>query len=145
MKVITTHAGMDFDALASLVAAKKLYPEAKICLPTPISSEVKQFMAIYGKIIPHLPAEEIKLANVTQLILVDTRWVNRIGPFRELVGRKGVKVHIYDHHPPHPNDIQGDRELCQEVGATTSILTELLREKKIPITPIEATLLILGI
>jgi len=145
LKVITTHVGMDFDALASLVAAKKLYPEAKICLPTPISSEVKQFMAIYGKIIPHLPAEEIKLANVTQLILVDTRWVNRIGPFRELVGREGVKVHIYDHHPPHPNDIQGDRELCQEVGATTSILTELLREKKIPITPIEATLLILGI
>jgi len=145
LKVITTHPGMDFDALASLVAAKKLYPEAKICLPTPFSSEVKQFMAIYGKIIPHLPAEEIELAKVTQLILVDTRWINRIGPFRELVGKEGMKVHIYDHHPPHPNDIQGDRGLCQETGATTSILTRVLRERKIPITPIEATLLILGI
>lgn len=100
MKVITTHVGMDFDALASLVAAKKLYPEAKICLPTPISSEVRQFMAIYGKIISHLPAEEMELSQVTQLILVDTRWVNRIGAFRELVGREKVKIHIYDHHPP---------------------------------------------
>jgi tRNA nucleotidyltransferase (CCA-adding enzyme) len=145
LKVITTHPGMDFDALASLVAAKKLYPEAKICLPRPISSEVKQFMAIYGKIIPHLPAEEVELSKVTQLILVDTRWVNRIGPFRELLGKEGVKVHIYDHHPPHPNDIRGDQGLCQEVGATTSILTGLLKQKKIPITPIEATLLILGI
>ena len=136
---------MDFDALASLVAGKKLYPEAKICLPRPISGEVKQFMAVYGNMVPHVPAEEIELPKVSQLILVDTRWINRIGPFRELVGREGMKVHIYDHHPPHPNDIHGDGGLCQETGATTSILTRLLREKKIPITPTEATLLILGI
>jgi tRNA nucleotidyltransferase (CCA-adding enzyme) len=30
MEVITTHMNADFDALASMLAAKKLYPEAKI-------------------------------------------------------------------------------------------------------------------
>ena len=136
---------MDFDALASLVAAKKLYPEARICFPSPVSSEVKQFMAVYGDIVPHLLPEEIELSKVSELILVDTRWITRIGSFGNLVGRKGVKIYIYDHHPPHPNDIHGDGGLCRETGATVSILTRILRERKISITPIEATLLILGI
>ena len=30
MDVITTHINADFDCLASMVAAKKLYPEAKL-------------------------------------------------------------------------------------------------------------------
>ncbi len=32
MEVITTHMNADFDSLASMVAAKKLYPEAVMCV-----------------------------------------------------------------------------------------------------------------
>jgi hypothetical protein len=33
MDIITSHTNADFDALASMVAAKKLYPEATIAVP----------------------------------------------------------------------------------------------------------------
>ena len=85
------------------------------------------------------------LDKVKRLILVDTRWINRIGIFKDLIGKKGVEIHIYDHHPPHPGDIQGDAGVCREVGATTSILVDLIKKRGIPVTPFEATLLCLGI
>ena len=33
MDVITTHVNADFDAVASMLAAKKLYPNAKLAFP----------------------------------------------------------------------------------------------------------------
>ena len=145
MEIITTHTGTDFDALASSVAARKLYPEAKISLPGSVAKEVKQFICLYGKLLENIPPEKVDLDKVKRLILVDTRWINRIGIFKELISRKGVQVHIYDHHPPHPKDIEGDGGICKEVGAAASILVSLIKKKKISITAPEATLFILGI
>ena len=145
MEIITTHTGTDFDALASSVAARKLYPEAKISLPGSVAKEVKQFICLYGKLLQDIPPEKVDLDKVKRLILVDTRWINRIGIFKELISRKGVQVHIYDHHPPHPKDIEGDGGICKEVGAAASILVSLIKKKKISITAPEATLFILGI
>jgi len=145
MQVITTHTATDFDALASMAAAKKLYPEARICFPGSLSREVKQFMYLYGKIVPSAKAGEIDLDRVKRLIIVDTRWIDRIGLFSRLIGKKGVEVHIYDHHPPHPGDIEGEGGICKEVGATISILTRLIKERGVFITPAEASLFALGI
>ena len=145
MEIITTHTGTDFDALASMVAAKKLYPEAKLSLPGSVAKEVKQFTCLYGSLLENIPSEEIDLDKVKRLILVDTRWLNRIGIFNQLISRKGVEIHIYDHHPPHPEDIEGEGGICQEVGATTSLLVSLIRKRRISISPAEATLLLLGI
>jgi len=33
MEVITTHINADFDAMASMIAAKKLYPDALLVFP----------------------------------------------------------------------------------------------------------------
>ena len=145
MQVVTTHTGCDFDALASMVAAKKLYPEAKLCLPGSPSQEVRDFLHLYGWMIPTEKLNEKDLEQVKKLILVDTRWTSRIGIFGKLVGKKGVKIHIYDHHPPHPLDIKADVEVCRQVGATTSILVEFIRKRKISVNPFEATLFVLGI
>ncbi|MEA3485823.1 MAG: DHHA1 domain-containing protein, partial [Candidatus Aerophobetes bacterium] len=54
-------------------------------------------------------------------------------------------IHLYDHHPSHPGDIEGNVGICKEVGATVSILTELIRRRKTQITPSEASLFALGI
>lgn len=145
MEIITTHTGCDFDALSSMVAAGKLYPKAKLCFSGALSREVKDFMHLYGCMVPTVKISKEELNKVKKLILVDTRWINRIGIFKDLIGRKGVKIHVYDHHPPHPADIQGDAGVCREVGATTSILVDLIRKRKITIAPFEATLLCLGI
>ena len=43
MQVITTHLNVDFDCLASMMAAKKLYPEAHMVLPGSAEGLVEEF------------------------------------------------------------------------------------------------------
>jgi tRNA nucleotidyltransferase (CCA-adding enzyme) len=44
MQVITTHLNADFDCLASMVAAKKLYPDAKMVLSGSAEKMVHQYL-----------------------------------------------------------------------------------------------------
>ncbi|MCX5719821.1 MAG: DHHA1 domain-containing protein, partial [Nitrospirae bacterium] len=89
--------------------------------------------------------KDIDLSKVTRLIVVDTKMPHRIGPFAELLTQKGIKIHIYDHHPFNKNDIRGEVEKIENVGATVTIFVEILKDKKIHMTPMEATVLALGI
>ena len=41
--VITTHVNADFDALASMLAAQKLYPEARVVFPGSQEKNLKNF------------------------------------------------------------------------------------------------------
>ncbi|HYL79904.1 MAG TPA: CBS domain-containing protein, partial [Candidatus Acidoferrum sp.] len=145
MELISTHVNADFDALASMVAASKLYPKARLLFPGSQERNVREFLRETR--FP-LQAERLKgfsLTSVARLILVDAKRGTRIGPLRALVGRPELEVHIYDHHPAHPKDIQGRLEVLREVGATTTILLDLLREQELPLSPQEATLFALGI
>ncbi|MFH1380751.1 MAG: CBS domain-containing protein, partial [Candidatus Omnitrophota bacterium] len=57
-----------------------------------------------------------------------------------------VEIHVYDHHPRTPYDIKGDVDVFQEVGATVTILLDILKKKKkVKITPLEATIMLLAI
>ena len=146
MDVITTHLNADFDTIASMLAACKLYPDAICVLPGSQEETVKGFLvrsAFYT--LPMRKPREIDLDNVTRLILVDIRTRARIGIFAELVGRPGVSVHVYDHHPEEAADVKGDFEVIRPVGSTTTILVQILKERGIPIAPDEATVMMLGI
>ncbi|UCD86809.1 MAG: CBS domain-containing protein, partial [Desulfobacterales bacterium] len=87
----------------------------------------------------------IDLNAVRRLILVDTRQASRIGKFGSIVHQPDLDIHIYDHHPSMPDDLSGSVEVIQMTGATVSILTQILRDKEIPITPEEATIMALGL
>ena len=146
MEVITTHLNADFDTFASMVAAKKLYPDAVMVFPGSQEKSLRNFFiqsTLYA--FSFEKAKNIDVHKITKLILVDIRNVSRIGKFKEIIGKKGLEVHIYDHHPPTDEDIKGDVEFTYSYGSTTTILTLILKEKKIPITPEEATILMLGI
>ena len=146
MDVITTHLNADFDTIASMLAACKLYPEAVCVLPGSQEETVKGFLvqsAFYN--LPMRKPREIDLDKVTRLILVDIRSRARIGIFGELIGRPGVPVHVYDHHPDEDADVKGDVEVIRRVGSTTTILVQILKERGILITPDEATVMMLGI
>jgi tRNA nucleotidyltransferase (CCA-adding enzyme) len=145
MEVISTHVHADFDGLAAMVAAAKLYPHARLLFPGSQERNVRDFLR--DSHFP-LPAERLKgfpLGQISRLILVDVKRATRIGPLGEVAARPGVDVHIYDHHPAHPKDVAGSLEVLREVGATTTILTGLLREQGIALTAPEATVLALGI
>jgi tRNA nucleotidyltransferase (CCA-adding enzyme) len=146
MEVITTHMNADFDALASMLAAKKLYPEAKMVFPGAQEKNLRNFfLHTSSYLFDFVRIKDVDFNKIRKLILVDTRQKKRIGKFKKLLGRNDLEIHIYDHHPPSDDDIKGDFELIQELGAGTSILTAIIREKGIKISPDEATLMSLGI
>lgn len=145
-EVITTHLNADFDALASMLAASKLYPKAALVFPGSQEKSLRNFfLHTASYLFNFTKIRHIDLHRIRRLILVDTRQKGRIGKFSRVVENKGVEIHIYDHHPPSDDDIHGDFELIREVGATTSLLAELLREKGRHVTPDEASIMSLGI
>ncbi|MDD5205652.1 MAG: CBS domain-containing protein, partial [Desulfobacterales bacterium] len=146
VEVITTHLNADFDALASMIAAKKLYPRAILVFPGSQEKNLRNFFLYSTSYLFNFARiKQIDFESVKRLILVDTRQKNRIGKFAELVNRKGVEVHVYDHHIDSEDDVRGDFEVIRHSGSTTAILTEIIRERSIPITPDEATIMSLGI
>ena len=146
MEIITTHINADFDAMASMIAAKKLYPDAVMVFPGSQENNLREFLVEstfyffdFAKI------RDLDFTKISRLILVDTRQAGRIGKFENLVKEARVDIHIYDHHPNSEDDVSGSVEVVKPVGATVTILTELIRERSIKLTPDEATILTLGI
>lgn len=146
LTIITTHLNADFDAVASMLAAQKLYPEALVVFPGSQEKNLRNFFI--SSMVYLFNMEDMKhidFSRIKKLVLVDTRQPGRIGKFSTVIDRPDVEIHIYDHHPAMPTDIQAHYSVNRLTGATVTILTDILREKKIDITPDEATILCLGI
>ena len=146
LTIITTHMNADFDALASLLAAQKLYPGALVIFPGSQEKNLRDFFITTMVYLFNMAdLKSIALDAITRLVLVDTRQPSRIGKLAQVLGKPDLEVHLYDHHPDMPNDIRGQYEVIEPLGATVTILTELIRQKNIPITAEEATVMCLGI
>ncbi|MGQ9499304.1 MAG: CBS domain-containing protein [Dissulfurimicrobium sp.] len=144
--VITTHLNADFDAMASCLAASKLYPDAKIVLPGSQERGVREFFMKSGGYTPDItPLKDICLGGIRLLVVVDTRQKTRIGVFSGILNRIDVKVHTYDHHPSSEDDIVADKAYFRQVGSNTTLMIGFLRRRRIGITPHEATFLAIGI
>lgn len=144
MDIITSHNSLDFDGLAAMVAATKLFPHAIPVIPGTLSKNVRHFMGLYKDSLVFRTPREIDLEAVERVILVDTRNPARLGSLRALEER-GCEFIIFDHHPDGPNDIDGIVNEVHMVGAVTTVLVEKIRQDDIPLTSFEATILALGI
>jgi tRNA nucleotidyltransferase (CCA-adding enzyme) len=146
LTVITTHINADFDALASMLAAQKLYPGSIIVFPGSYEKSLRNF---FIKSMVYLfnmaDIKDIDFSNIKKLVLVDTKQPSRIGKFASILKRSDLEIDIYDHHPAMANDIKGNYEVNRVIGATVSILTEIIKKKGIELSPDEATILCLGI
>ena len=140
IQVILTHEHTDFDGLASLLAASKLFAGAIPVLPRKPNRNLQHFLTLYWDAFSFVPPDELPRAHVERTIMVDTQSVVTV---------KGMnpetKIHFIDHH-------RLDRELKpgmtfegEEIGATTTLLVEKIRRAGISLASIEATLLLLGI
>lgn len=145
MEIITSHTNTDLDALASMVAAKKLYSRAEMVFPGKLSKNVEEFMSLHKDIFTFKTIKEINFAAVNRLILVDTKNPKRIGKLADLIGRPEIDVHIYDHHPWTEGDVHGSLEQVEAMGATVTLLVEKIISEGIDLTPLEATIMALGI
>jgi tRNA nucleotidyltransferase (CCA-adding enzyme) len=145
MDVIATHSNADFDGLASMVAARKLFPEAKLVLPAGAQEALRNFLAVHDLDLTKL--KDLDLSQVTRVVLVDTQEPDRIGTLKSCIEDPAVEVVVFDHHI-EPNSSCADRSkqsVIESVGATTTLLVEQLRRRHIPVTPFEATVMALGL
>lgn len=146
MDVIATHINADFDCLGSMIAAKRLYPDAVLVFPGGQERGLRHFLlesSLYAYDIKR--PKDIDLKAIKRLILVDVRNAQRIGPLADVARRPDVELHIYDHHPADENSLKGTLEVIRDVGATTTILTQLFIERNIVPNADEATMMMLGL
>lgn len=145
MDVIATHSNADFDGLASMVAARKLYPGAKLVLPAGAQEAVRNFLSVHDLDLSKL--KELVLTQITRLILVDTQEPSRIGTLTSCLENPAVEVVVFDHHVESDSVCAGrsKESVLDSVGATTTLLIEQLQRRHIPVTPFEATVMALGL
>jgi tRNA nucleotidyltransferase (CCA-adding enzyme) len=145
LELVVGHANPDFDAYAATVAATKLFPGSRGVFLGTQNANVRAFHNLHEDFLDFVDLRGLDLDDVTRLILVDTRDAGRIGELGETALRPGVEVIVYDHHPPAESDLSGVDDRSLEVGATTSILVHEIHRQGIALTPLEASLLLLGV
>lgn len=155
MQLILTHEHTDFDALASLLGAALLYPEATAVLPRRMNRNVSEFVTLYRSWLPFVRPAELPKGRIDKVILVDTRALN--AP-RALV--PNCEVIVIDHHTdPEESDDRKPPERprsqrttpktwtihAEPVGANATLLVERIVKARVRLTSLHATLLALGI
>ena len=129
--LILTHEQADFDAVASLWAAHRLHPSAVPVLPRRVNRNVRAFLNLYGDHFNFTETEDLPRKHVERVIIVDAQSASSV---------KGMshktQATVIDHHPGQADS---------GTGANTTLLAERLAESLAPLSPVEATLLLLGI
>ena len=141
MEIITTHLEADFDGIASMVAARKLYPKAHLVLPGGAQSRERTYLAQHP--LPLTSMTNLHVSEITRIILVDADHQDRLGVLENVIDNPSVAIHIWDHHPLKPtNPLTKRAEFLklEPVGATITLLVEALEEQSQCWTPEEATL-----
>jgi len=144
MKIISTHRNADFDALASVIAAKLLFPQAIPLFPRQINPNVKAFLSIHKDVFETQSVKNIDLNQIKKLIVVDTNQWERLEGLQTLRDRSHIEIQLWDHHPIQGN-IDTPWRVCDLTGATVTLLIRRLKQERIILSPIQATLFLLGI
>ena len=144
MQIITTHKGTDFDAAASVLAAKILYPEAVAVLPKSLNPNVRAFLSIHKDLFDVHTPDEIELEEVMSLIIVDTNRWDRLDQMDRLKEKENLEIILWDHHL-NEGDIDATWKCEDAVGANITLLIRNLKKQNKRLTPIQATLFLAGL
>lgn len=151
MRLVLTHNNMDFDGLSAQYAVTKLYPGTLIIPGYPLVGNVREFLSLYRDSLPLGQLRYINSSNVSHIYIVDCQHINRLDETAKqwfLEPDRKFKYSIFDHHGHDPDGLAAHAEadsVYRPLGSTTSILVDVMRKKKVKLTPFEATLLLIGI
>lgn len=144
MHIATTHRNTDFDALASMVAATLLHPGAIAVCPKNVNPNVHRFLSLHKTSLNLILASEIDLSTITRLIVTDTNQWRRLGRLDQLKGQENLEIFLWDHHTS-AGDIKPNWQCVEQIGATITLLARAIQEQSIQLTPLQATLFLLGL
>jgi tRNA nucleotidyltransferase (CCA-adding enzyme) len=140
MRVILTHEQADFDALASLYGASLLDEAAQPVLPRKMNRNLRSFLTLYGAELPFVDPRDLPQESIEAVTLVDTQ---------SLVTLKGMgartQVRVIDHHARREGLSADWQVQVDATGACTTLLVEALQDRAGTFSPVQATLLLLGI
>ncbi|MBT3239853.1 MAG: CBS domain-containing protein [Chloroflexi bacterium] len=140
MHILLTHEQADFDAIASLLGAHLLEVEAIAVLPRKLNRNVRAFLTLYGAELPFTDPVDLPKGNIEGITLVDTQSLITIKGMM-----KKTKINVIDHHEVR-SDLSKEWHLnIEKTGAATTLLVEGIQERDLPLTMVQATLLLLGI
>jgi tRNA nucleotidyltransferase (CCA-adding enzyme) len=144
--VIVTHGNTDFDAFASLLAARRLYPNAVACLPGSLNRNVREFYRLHADELDVVELGRVDLDAVRRLIVVETTHAGRLGELEALARDPAVEKLVFDHHAGElPDWANPETAVLSDDGALTTTLVSVLAEREVAVMPVEATAFALGI
>ena len=140
MELILTHEQVDFDALGALIAARLLFDSHLPVLPRRQNQNVRKFLNLYKHELGLVDIEELPGEPIESIVLVDTQSLVTLRNFK-----RDTPVVIIDHHVAKPDLPEAWKRKIEKLGATTTILVNQIKEKGIRISPLDATVMLLGI
>jgi tRNA nucleotidyltransferase (CCA-adding enzyme) len=143
VRLVITHEQPDFDAVASAALVTVLFPGSVVALPGTLRGSVGELLKLYRDQVPITASEDVDLAEVSELIVVDTAERSRLGRFQPLLAR--VPITVFDHHPEPSDPVPGSRGLRDAVGATVTLLVRQLEAAGVTLPPALASLALLGL
>jgi len=144
-EIIISHPGTDFDSIASMWAAHRLYPDRPVVMIAGTDSNVHEFMALYGQEFPTVKLKEIDIAAVRHITVVDCSSRSQLSRIEGLLDRENVRVEVWDHHREDGPDFRVDEFKYGKSGANTTLIVREMINRGITVSREEATLLLLGI
>ncbi len=146
MDLILCHQIADFDALGAAVGLSLLKKGAKIVLTGGAHVTVREFLALHRDEFPIIELRSVTPENIRSIIIPDTQKRDRLGKAAVWLDLPNVQnIEIYDHHDDLNSEIPATSIHVEKIGATTSLIVELLQQEKIIPPPVAATAMALGI
>src|SRR5213076_3318445 len=145
--LVATHTNTDFDAFAAMLAARRLYPGAIVCLAGSLNRNVREFYRLHADELDFVvEASRLELDAVRRLIVVETVHASRLGELEPVALDSEVDKVVFDHHAAErPEWAPPENVIVSEDGALKTTLVGVLAEREIAVTPLEATVFALGI
>jgi tRNA nucleotidyltransferase (CCA-adding enzyme) len=144
--VIVTHGNTDFDALASQLAARRLYPGAVVALQGSLNRNVRELVRLHAEELEVVDASRLEPEAIRRLVVVETVQSARLGELESVALDPAVETVVFDHHTGElPAWVDPETAVISHDGALTTTMVGILAEREIDPTPLEATVLALGI
>jgi tRNA nucleotidyltransferase (CCA-adding enzyme) len=140
MKIIVGHTNLDLDCIGSMVLARYIFPEHRPVRSRFIHPVARNLFNLYEYHLDFLPVEELKNNTIEHIVVVDTRSLNRVKEYLDLIPDYRGPLEVYDHHPSDTADIPGAEINDNNYGSNTTYFTLELMNNDIPINPDDATI-----
>ena len=143
MHIVITHHNADLDALASMIAAAKLF-DATPVRGRAVSPPVQRYLALHKDRFPMPWYHDIDPHDISKVSVVDVRDRRRLAEYEPILERD-PPLQVFDHHPPSAHDLITPDAWVEPTGACVTLLVERLREANVALDVAEATVMMLGL